>query len=346
VATHGIVRVVAAVAIILAVWLNIADTLQLAFVCIFADTGASCGPAGKPGHVGAMILAIALATPLHVRHLVYGVRGERPPWGGWSLAALAIVTVVATFLAGGGAWMRQLTPLAVSTLIVVPGLWGIMLAGVIAVAPIFIVGAGWYAGDPPLPGIYFTFTVVWRTVTQFLPLKLLAALGALDSANHELETRAVVQARAHIDVALRGSVRQTLQQIIARGEAARAAARSDRARAIDELGQLVSESRRGLAEARRMVAGYRASSVRAELEVAAALLEASGARVRVVGADDMLLDSPDAHACRAIRAAIADTLRGEPHPGYCIEFARDLTGALAVKVTPEDELASAARGTA
>jgi two-component system sensor histidine kinase DesK len=344
--THGIVRVVAAVAIILTVWLSIADALQLAFSCVFADTGATCGPAGKAGHLGALILAITLAIPLHVRHLIYGVRGERPPWGAWTLAALAIVTAVGAFLAGGGGWMRELAPLAVSTLIVVPGFWGVVLASAIAVVPIFVIGAGWYAGDPPLPGIYFTFAVVWRTATQFLPLKLLAALRALDLANHELETRAVVQMRARIDIDLRGSVRQTLERIIARGEVAHAAAQNDSARAVDELRQLVGESRRGLAEARRMVTGYRASSVRAELDVAAALLEASGARVRVVGADDALLDSPDEPARRAIRAAIADALRSEPHSSYCLEVIRDPKGTLDVKVTPDDELVSVARGTA
>ena len=330
----GIVRVVVGAAIVLAVCLSIIDDMQLALA---ADAG--------PGNVYAGLLATAFAVPLYVRHLIYGARGVQPPWGLLTLAALAIVTAAGAFFAGG-AWLRQLAPLAVSTLIVIPGYRGIALAGAIAIAPLLAAGVGWYDQGPALPGVYLSLAVVWRTTAQIVPLKLLAALRALAAANEELRARAVVQTRVQIDAELRSGVGQALQRIIARGETAQSAAQNDPAHAIVELREMVGESRRGLAEARRMAAGYRASSVRAELAAAAALLEASGAKVRLADANDKLLDAADEQARKVIRDAVARTLGGEPHLSYRVEVARNSTGALVVEITPDQQTASVDRGRA
>ena len=88
-------------------------------------------------------------------------------------------------------------------------------------------------------------------------------------------------------------------------------AATDAERATDELRKLVHDSRRALTQARRVVSGYRRSSVRAELDAAAALLEAAGGSVRVVAADGVGLDAPDENARRAIRAALAQALIDE-----------------------------------
>jgi hypothetical protein len=326
VAARDLVRGIAAIAILLTLWLSVVDVLQLAFL-----------PKGSPGDLRAGILAAAITIPLHVRHLIYGVRGDRPPAGMWTLSLMAIVTVAAAFVAGDG-WCREFAPLAVSVLIVVPGRWRIVLAIAVALTPVLIVGPQWYVSDAhPLPGIYFAAVVVWRGITQFVPLRLLAVLRALDSASEELETRAVVQTRVRIDTELRSGVGSALEQIVARGERALAAAANDPAGAAAELRHLVSESRRGLADARRVVAGYRASSVRAELDAAASLLEASGASVRVVAVDGMSLDSPDEHARGVIRRAVVDALRGEARSSYAVLAARDSAGQLSVRVIPDDD---------
>src|SRR5262245_3219182 len=41
-------------------------------------------------------LAAAATIALHLRHVAFGLRDERPPAGMWTLAALAIVNVAAT----------------------------------------------------------------------------------------------------------------------------------------------------------------------------------------------------------------------------------------------------------
>jgi hypothetical protein len=85
-----------------------------------------------------------------------------------------------------------------------------------------------------------------------------------------------------------------------------------------------------------VVAGYRGASVRAELDAAAALLEASGATVWVVTEDGIALDSPDEEARTAIRAAVAQALREEPNDVYRVAVRRDAAGALRVSVASGD----------
>ena len=289
VATSDIVRLLAGVLIALTVALSIIDVWQLAFI---------------GGDLRAGMLATAVTIPLHIRHLIYGVRGERPPAGAWTLPIMAIATFAGVFMAGA-AFSREFAPLAVSIFIVVPGAWAFVLVGALMIASVVIAGPFWYATvAAPLPGVYFAFVIIWRTTTQIIPLRLLAVLRALDAANQGLEARAVVQARVRIDSELRRGVGSALQSIVARAETARDMAKTDPTSAIAALRQLAGESRRGLAEARRIVAGYRVSSVRAELDAATALLEASGATVRVVAADGIPFDAPDTQARAVIRAEI------------------------------------------
>src|SRR5215468_12220789 len=112
VATSDIVRLIAGVLIALTVALSIIDVWQLAF------TG--------QGDLRAAMLAAAVTIPLHIRHLIYGVRGERPPAGAWTLAIMAVATFAGVFVAGP-AFSREFAPLAVSIFIVVAGAWAFVL---------------------------------------------------------------------------------------------------------------------------------------------------------------------------------------------------------------------------
>src|SRR5262245_22801493 len=330
VATSDIVRVIARVLISLTVALSILNVRQLQFV--------------GSGDVRAGMLAAAVTIPLHIRHLIYGVRGVRPPGGAWTLGTIAIATFAGIDMAGA-VFSREFAPLAIPIFIVVPGAWAFVLVGALTIASVVIAGPLWYMTvAAPLPGFYIAFVIIWRTATQIIPLRLLAVLRALDSANQGLEARAVVQARVRIDSELRCGVGSVLQSIVARAETARDMAKTDATGAIAELRQLAGESRRGLAEARRVVAGYRVSSVRAELDSATALLEASGATVRMVAADGLLLDAPDTQARAVIRAALTEALRGEPRSSYRVLVSRDDGERLCVGVAGDDAAESGASG--
>jgi len=318
--TRDVVRTFAASAIGVNIALSVIDVWRLAYLPV------------APGGVRAAIAAAAIAIPLHIRHVVYGLRGERPPFGAFTLMVLAIVNAVAWRVVGP-AWIFQFATLAVSILIVVPGIAALVLAAAVVLSPLVLQGPQWFAIAPNLAGIYLAFSIAWRSTTQFVPLRLMAAIRALDLAGRELESRAVVQTRVRIDAELRDGVASALEQIVARGEAARRAAGAEPARAATELRELVGDSRRALTNARRVVAGYRGSSVRAELDAAAALLEAAGARVRIDVADGLALDLPDEPARRTIRAAIAGALRDEPNASYRVHLTRGLSGAIDVAVS-------------
>jgi hypothetical protein len=175
----------------------------------------------------------------------------------------------------GQIWIFQFAALSVSVLIVAPNLWGVITVAGILVSPLLLVGTQWFGPPPPPPGIdplppatgfYLAFALIWRTVTQIVPLRLLATIRALDTAGRELESRVVVQARVRIDGELRTSVADALQNIVARGEAAHTAAATSAGFAVSELHGLTGESRRALGDARRLVARYRGSSSRAEVD--------------------------------------------------------------------------------
>ena len=331
--TRDVIRAFAAAAVAVNIALSVIDVWRLAYLPV------------TPGAVRAAMVAAAIAIPLHIRHVIYGLRGDRPPFGAFTLVVLAIVMGIAWRVVGPG-WIFQFASLAVSILIVVPGTAGLVLAALVVLSPLVLQGPQWFAVAPNIAGVYLAFSIAWRSTAQFVPLRLMAATRALDLARRELESRAVVQARVRIDAELRDGVASALEQIVARGEAARRAAVGEPARATSELRELVGDSRRALTNARRVVAGYRGSSLRAELDAATALLEASGARVRTDVADGVALDSPDEPARRTIRAAIARTLRDEPNASYRVHLTRGPSGVIDVAVLAGDGADGAEPGAA
>ena len=288
------------------------------------------------GRIGSAALAALVALPLHVRHVLFGLRGQRPPAGGWTLAALAAVNVMA-LIAVGDAWSFQLPSLAVSILIVLRDPWASLLCGAVIVTPLFLSASAAVAATAGIGPVYLTFSVAFRTVTQFVPVQLVAIIKQVAAAREQLKSRAIVLERIRIDAELRTGVGHKLQHIIESGESAAGIAARDPTAAAEELRSLVAESRRALADARRLVAGYRSTSVSADAHAAARLLEASGARVRVV-VDDDVSDLTDAASRRAIHSALVRALEGNPGAAWLLRVGRGRAG-LAVSVVPDEDAA-------
>lgn len=305
-------------------------------------------------HPGLVLVITVSALGLHLRHVLAGLRGERPSGGTATLAALALVHAAA-WVGFGRMWAPQLAALVVSILLVVRGRRALLLAAAVCLAPLLLATEPWYArredsSAAAMTVPYLVLAITWRAVTGYVPVRLAAAVRQLDAARRELEARAVARARLRIDGELRRGLGIALERITARGGAALAALRGDvggaaLAGARDELRGLVADARGALADARRVVAGYRAASLGAQLEAAAALLEAAGARARVVAAPDVSLDAPGAPARDAVRAAVARALGhragderagddGRP-PAYVIRVAQDAGGTMRVTVEPD-----------
>src|SRR5262249_55098469 len=76
--------------------------------------------AGEPGSVPFALFATVATLALNLHHVIYGLRNQRPPAGGWTLAALATIHALALVFVGR-AWALQLPALMVSTLLVTRG---------------------------------------------------------------------------------------------------------------------------------------------------------------------------------------------------------------------------------
>src|SRR4051794_27771746 len=101
------------------------------------------GRVGLAGDTAKTLIAVAAAavfTPLHLWHLGYGVRGERPPHSGPTLAVMAAVHVVA-LVTIGVSWSFMLAVLATSALVVLRPRWSIVVLAACVVAPLVVTWA-------------------------------------------------------------------------------------------------------------------------------------------------------------------------------------------------------------
>lgn len=247
------------------------------------------------------IVATACYLPLHMRHVIYVVRGARPPGAYWTLAAMAVIILGALPLVGLG-WLWALSSLAVSALLLLPAPWSGLAFLALVLAPIplsFVFGEGKF-------GAYFAFAVAWRSV-PFVLVWLAGAIRELEATRQALAGRAVEQERLRIDAELRRTLGAGLEEITDRGAAAISSASSSRAER--ELRELVAGARRTLADTRRMARGYQTVLLRSELDTAITLLAAAGIDSRVVVGDPELLETVDERLKTALRDGIAGLLQ-------------------------------------
>jgi len=284
-------------------------------------------------------LATAATIALHLRHVIFGLRGERPPAGAWTLAALALVYAAATVLVGR-MWAMQFATLALSVLIVVRGQAAVLAVAAIALSPLLLGPTlETWRSDYGLTGAlrdwYLVSATVWRTVVLYVPIQLVALIQQLEAARRALESRAVIETRSRIAADLRDGLEFALQRIIADGESAHRVVARDPMRASAELKALVEGSRHALADARRIAAGYRTASLRAEVDAATSLLQAAGSACRLVVTPNVQIDGAGMGSGGAIRAAVVRALQeGDRKVDRVIRVALDETGQLRVEMTP------------
>jgi two-component system sensor histidine kinase DesK len=226
----------------------------------------------------AAVVATAIYLPIHLRHVFYGVRGERAPYGGLTLAAMALVIVGTVPLVGVG-WLLTLASLAASCLIVLRPRWSLVLFGATVAATYPLAVAfnnlpaevdifGW-AG-------YLTVSVAWRSISLFVPVWLVVATRQLAAARRDLADEAVVRERLRIDQHLRTSVGAALGGILKRADRARQTASDDPTASGRELQAMVHDSRSALGEVRRLVAAYQEGSFQRERDHVLLWLEDAG----------------------------------------------------------------------
>jgi hypothetical protein len=228
------------------------------------------------------VAGTAIISPLYLRHVLCFIRGAQPPAAGWSLAAMAVVTVGAVPLAGGW-WLAMSFALAVCLLIALPWRWSLPAVALVVLAqvPLALAFPAPAFPDAASEPAYFALDVLWRAAAVFVPAWLVRAVRQLEAARRELAEDAVSRERLRVDAQLRATLGAALGSIVAHGERAAALAPGGPDAAGPELAALIETSRGALAQTRQLLRGLHQPSLRAELETAASLLNAAGIRTRL-----------------------------------------------------------------
>jgi two-component system sensor histidine kinase DesK len=269
----------------------------------------------------AAVVATACYLPLHLRHVLYALRGARPAHAAWTLSAMGAVIVAATPLVGTG-WLFMFTPLAVSVLIVLRSPWSVLvcLGFVAAIGPVALA-----FGEPRWAAIYFPVALAWRVATLFIPVRLVAAARQLEAARETLVDEAVLRERVRIDGELHATVGDALAQVAVRGRRAIDEVSGDPASTRREMQELVGISRHALAETRRLSRSYQRGSLRSELDVAVTLLRAAGIETNVVLPAGELPDITPESVRAILRETTARALSDDTVGRCTIEVVGDAT---------------------
>jgi signal transduction histidine kinase len=183
--------------------------LVLSALLVVIEVG-RVGLAGDTAKTLTAVAAAAVFTPLHLWHLAYGVRGERPPHSGPTLAVMAAVHVVA-LVTIGVSWSFMLAVLATSALVVLRPRWSIVVLAACVVAPLAVTWA------EPGSGVGFTssaaylmYSVLFRSAIQFAMVWLVAAVHQLAASRTALAEDALLRERAQLQLEVRASLERHL----------------------------------------------------------------------------------------------------------------------------------------
>jgi signal transduction histidine kinase len=258
------------------------------------ELGRAAGWPMYRAELGLVAIAMAVTVPLHLYLVWHAVRAERAPHGRLVFVALLVTSSAAAVLIGE-TWTMMLAFPALGGLLVLPlrvalpvlvACWGIVL----------LVSTGLEEGYSPL---YFSFSVVFRSVALYSLIWLVAAHHRLATARNRLRDAAVVRERTRIA----GELHAVVGPVLERATTATAGT----------LPAVVEDSRAVLLQARHIIGGYRQLSRARDLDTAVALLAAAGApaQLETAGVD---LDAPATPDFRsALRSAITDVLTRDVH---------------------------------
>jgi signal transduction histidine kinase len=221
------------------------------------------GRVGLAGDTTKTLVAVAAATlfmPLHLWHLSYGVRGERPPYSGATLAVMAVVHVVA-LVAIGLSWSFMLAVLATSALVVLRPRWSICVLVACVAAPLLVTWA------EPGSGVGFTssaaylmYSVLFRSAIQFAMVWLVAAVHQLAASRTALAADAVLEERARLQLEVRSSLERHLAGLRDASQRARAALGTPGvAQPLVALDRVLTQANEALQDLRAIVTETRAA---------------------------------------------------------------------------------------
>ncbi|MGH2867800.1 MAG: sensor histidine kinase [Solirubrobacteraceae bacterium] len=206
-------------------------------------------------------LATAVWLPLHLWHLRYGLRGERPPRSGATLALVALAQFAALALIGP-AWCFMLATLATSALIVLRRPWSLVVLALCVFAP---VPAALLRPDyTTLTGsniVYLMFAVAFRACLQFTLVWLVASTREIAASRVVMAREAAEQEHARLEAAMRALLERSLVGLAREARRARAEMLEPGvSAALVALDRVLGMASEATTELRRVIAQARTAS--------------------------------------------------------------------------------------
>jgi two-component system, NarL family, sensor histidine kinase DesK len=254
----------------------------LAVPPLITSFGISGEPATGPPAV-ALPLGLGVLA-LQLRHSLAVARGRRPRGAPWSMAALVLLVYLPLPWFGWG-WVWMQAALLASLPMV---LRGRLLVGALA-APVLatdLAAVRLLAGRQPAATVVFwvlyeTFTLVALPAGLWGSARLVRMLEELRATRAELAALAVGRERLRVSRDLHDLLGQSLSAIALKGDLAIRLLGSDPGAARAEIEGLTGVAGQALDGVRAVTRGQHTVSLSAELEGAAALLEAAGVQAHV-----------------------------------------------------------------
>jgi len=231
------------------------------------------GLAGSTTKTVVAIVAAAAFMPLHLWHLSYGVRGERPPHSGPTLAVIAVINLVALVVIGVP-WSFMLAVLATSALVVLPMPWSLAALAACVLAPLVVTWAE-PGGDvgTSASAAYLMYAVLFRAAIQFAIVWLVAATHQLAASRTALAADAVLEERARLQRDVRASLERHLAGLREASRRARAALGTRGvAQPLVALDGVIAQANQALGDLRAIVADTRASRTESSADSTATAL--------------------------------------------------------------------------
>jgi two-component system, NarL family, sensor histidine kinase DesK len=243
------------------------------------------------------VVAGAVITAVHLRHVRAAAMDDRPPAWQWTLA-LQGALVYAPLAWLGPDWSSTALPLAASAMLMLPRPWGVPTGFV----SVYLITGFAYAfqmselvsvGDTVLLLVYYTTSFTVFAFMLYSTARLTRLVNELYHSRAELAEIAVGEERMRVSRDLHDLLGQSLSAISLKGDLADRLLSLDPARARHEISSLTELARSTLRDIRAVTRDEHRVTLQEEIAAAQGLLVAAGVEARI---DTVAtgLDLPDA----------------------------------------------------
>lgn len=242
--------------------------------------------------VAGVVVLTAAVFGLQLRHSLAAARGVRPAGWGWTFAALVVLCCVpGWWLLDWGEltnqWQLYLWFAGASAAMLLRGALAYLVVGVAVALPVVwsaVEAVVWFPLNPAWLAVNTAYNLaIFATApaTLYWSARLVHLVDELYATRAELSEMAVTGERRRISRDLHDLLGQSLSAISLKGELASRLVRTDRQAALAEIESLTTLASGALRDVHAVTHAAHEVSLDAEVDGAAALLEAAGIEVRL-----------------------------------------------------------------